>query len=147
MQISLKALIPTLFFTSSVLAQGKHRSYSDSYHCNQFNSIFHPHEEKLLSTHHNITFSNPTREDGAAHCCELCYQSPHNCMLAQYDVDRSVCQMSIIKKASKLLDPAELELKAQCPFGISRDGDLDDTRLGSGLYMEGPCWSPHHIIE
>ena len=144
MQISLNALITTLFLTSSVLAQGRYHSLSESHDCDIFHAVYsvtHPHME-LLSTHHNITFSNTTTEDGQAYCCDLCNHSPHNCMLAQYDEDNSVCQMSIIKKASKQLDPAEPELKAQCPFGVSNHGGIYEGRQGRGVYMTGPCWRP-----
>lgn len=144
MHISLfNTLITILSIASSALAEWPlYPSYNfsgDPDYCAGpfiYNIAFHPHKE-LLSTFHNITVP----QGGVKHCCNLCYHSTHNCMLAQYNEVSSICSMSIIKKASKRLKPAGPKLEGQCPFGVSDKGALALGRLGRGAYMGGPCWT------
>ena len=152
------ALITALSLTSPVLAQGHPRFPGDPDYCTQpYTYDFVDHLQKaVFSKYHNVTLPS-SHGGGTERCCDLCHHSTKNCMAAQYDPDTEICQIYVTPKlkkkdAKKWLTPAEPDspaqpnLTAQCPLGVSKYGFYDGSESRQGHFLIGPCWTRRDIL-
>lgn len=72
-------------------------------------------------------------------CCELCYSSQPDCVLARFREDAGVCELKV-----NVAPAGEMGRSAQCPLGVFNQRYVVDHALRrdwEGLIV-GPCFDP-----
>jgi len=99
-----------------------------------YDDIWHPDPEFGNVNKHATVSDGPL-------CCDLCYRSNLDCVLAIWDEKTEDCMMYINEKETG--EPPRFAWeKEMCPLGISIEGIVSTKVYNWTRNWIGPCWEP-----